>query len=289
MRFLVPQHTSFHPVYPLYSLYHFLGETHWQMLGRVEEHGGAYAILAVGAVENVGIDATLASTPKRLVVGEILECNGQITELSVHLHHGRATRQRENLGMRPTYTRQGEGDVFYFLGKPQAAIVGMHYESGGRDIMLVSPRLYITETCEILTVEGDDRFRLAHLCSHVVGRTFRYACAAHLSGIGNGLKNGVNIFNVALVGNQHFYVFHLFCLFFFFFLSFLKFIAFILEYHVLAHGINNGVVVGAVTYDDKNGIVAGYRSQNLGDVTVVNVVGYAAGVSRTRADHSQVA
>lgn len=89
--------------------------------------------------------------------------------------------------------------------------------SPGRDIMLVSPRLYITETGEILSIEGDYRLRLAHLCSHVVGRALCYACAAHLSGIGNCLKNGVNIFNVALVGNQHFYVFHLL---FFFFLSF---------------------------------------------------------------------
>lgn len=67
------------------------------------------------------------------------------------------------------------------------------------------------------------------------------------------------------------------------------FIPFGSEYHVLAHGIDNGVVVGAVAYDDKNGIVASYRSQNLGDVTVVNVVSYAAGISWSRADYPQVA
>ena len=114
---------SFHPVNLLYPLYHVVGETHRQMLGRVEEHGGAYTILAIGAMEDVGIDATLTATPERLVVGEILEGHGQIAKLSVHLHHGRAIRQREDLGVRSMHARQGERELFYSLGESLAMVV----------------------------------------------------------------------------------------------------------------------------------------------------------------------
>ena len=61
------------------------------------------------------------------------------------------------------------------------------------------------------------------------------------------------------------------------------------DYHVLAHGIDDGVMVGAFANDDKYGIVTGYRAENLRYLTVVNVVGNAAGISRARAYHAEVA
>ena len=85
--------------------------------------------------------------------------------------------------------------------------------------MLVPPRLDITESGELVTVEGDDRLCLAHLCRHVVGRAFRYTGATHLRRVGNSLENGVNKFYMTLVGNQHFYVFHFISFFFLFFLN----------------------------------------------------------------------
>ena len=45
-----------------------------QMFLGVVEHGGADAVAPVGAVENINIDASLASAPERLVVGEVVEC-----------------------------------------------------------------------------------------------------------------------------------------------------------------------------------------------------------------------
>ena len=52
-----------------YSFYHFLWQLGGQMVFGVEEHGGANAILAVGAVKHVNVDATFTTAPESLVVG----------------------------------------------------------------------------------------------------------------------------------------------------------------------------------------------------------------------------
>ena len=46
------------------SLNHLLRKLDRQMLLWVEEHGGADAVFAVGAMEDIHVDATLATTPE---------------------------------------------------------------------------------------------------------------------------------------------------------------------------------------------------------------------------------
>ena len=46
------------------SLNHFLRKLDRQMLLWVEEHGGADAVFAVGTMEDIHVDATLATTPE---------------------------------------------------------------------------------------------------------------------------------------------------------------------------------------------------------------------------------
>lgn len=46
------------------SLNHFLWKLDRQMFLWVEEHGGADAVFAVGTMEDIHVDATLATTPE---------------------------------------------------------------------------------------------------------------------------------------------------------------------------------------------------------------------------------
>ena len=85
----------------LYSVKHVLRYLCRQMLFGVVEHGGADAILAVGAMEHIHVDTSLASTPESLVVGEVGKSHRLIPQLRVHRHHGCTARQTEYLGMRP--------------------------------------------------------------------------------------------------------------------------------------------------------------------------------------------
>ena len=105
------------------SLYHFLRKFDRQMLLWVEEHGGADAILAVGAMENIHVDTTLATTPEGLIVGQVGEGDREITQLGVHLHYSRTGCQRENLGMRPSLSGERKGEVLDALCQSDASEV----------------------------------------------------------------------------------------------------------------------------------------------------------------------
>ncbi len=89
----------------------------------VEEHGGADAVFAVGAMEDIHVDATFATTPERLVIGQVGESNWKITQLGVHLHDSRAGSQRENLGMRPSLSGERKGQVLDALCQSQTTEV----------------------------------------------------------------------------------------------------------------------------------------------------------------------
>ena len=84
----------------LQSLQHFLCEFGWQVFFWIIEHTRANAILAARALEHIHINATLASTPKSLVVGKVGEGYGMITQLGIHSHNGGSTGQGEYLGVR---------------------------------------------------------------------------------------------------------------------------------------------------------------------------------------------
>ena len=89
----------------------------------VEEHGGADAVFAVGTMEDIYVDATLATTPERLVIGQVGEGNRKIPQLGVHLHDSRTGCQRENLGMRPSLSGECKGQVLDTLSQSQTTEV----------------------------------------------------------------------------------------------------------------------------------------------------------------------
>ena len=96
---------------------HILGYLCRQMLFWIEQHAGADAVFAVGAMEHVDVDATLAALPESLVIGQFGKRDRLITQFGVHLHHGSTAGQRENLGMRPSDASQRERHVLDALGQ----------------------------------------------------------------------------------------------------------------------------------------------------------------------------
>ena len=71
------------------SLYHVLRKFDRKMLLWVEEHGSTDAVFAIGTMEDIHVDATLATTPERLIIGEVGEGDRKIAQLGVHFHHSR--------------------------------------------------------------------------------------------------------------------------------------------------------------------------------------------------------
>ena len=81
------------------------------MLLWVEEHGGADPVFAVGTMEDIYVDETLATTPARLVIGPIGEGKRKIKKLGLNLHDSRTGCQREKLGIRPSLSGERKGQV----------------------------------------------------------------------------------------------------------------------------------------------------------------------------------
>ena len=119
--------------------------------GGVVEHGRADAELAVLGHQDVVVDATFASLPEGLVVGQLVEGDGHISQLGIHFHDGSTRSQTKNLGVRPAHTGQLEGHLLDSFGNAQSSKVGMHDQAGGGHILFVTPRLDIAETCKFVT------------------------------------------------------------------------------------------------------------------------------------------
>ena len=68
------------------------------MQRRVVQHGRADAELAVLGHEDVVVHAALASLPEGVVVRQLVEGDGHVAQLGVHLHHRRAAGQAGYLG-----------------------------------------------------------------------------------------------------------------------------------------------------------------------------------------------
>ena len=81
------------------------------------------------------------------------------------------------------------------------AVVGVYDESRGSHILFVAPGLDVTESCKVVTIEGDDGLGLLHLCCQILVCTLGDACAPDLGGIGDGLQYGVDIFLMRGVGH----------------------------------------------------------------------------------------
>ena len=120
--------------FPLRHLPHnLLKDFHWRRLAlvlrRVIQHARADAEFPVLHLQNGVVDAATATAPKSIVVRQLVETHRHVTQCCVHLHHRIATRQRENLRMRPTHTSQRERVVLDALGDVPALIVGMHNQT----------------------------------------------------------------------------------------------------------------------------------------------------------------
>jgi len=60
----------------------------FHFLLRIEQHGRADAVTAVGSVEHINVDATLTTAPKGVIVGQFLKGYRPIAQLCIHFHHG---------------------------------------------------------------------------------------------------------------------------------------------------------------------------------------------------------
>ena len=166
------------------------------MLLGVVEHGCADAVFAVGAFEDVDVDTSLAAAPERLVVGQVVEGHRLIAELRIHCHDGCTAGQTEYFGVWPSGACEREGHLLNVFGYTSSSVIGVDDETRSGYIMLVAPRLNITESCEDVTVEGDDSLGLSDFGHQIFVGALGNTGTAHFGGVGNGFQYGVDIFLV---------------------------------------------------------------------------------------------
>ena len=180
------------------------------MLGGVVEHAGADAIFPAAAGQDVAVDAMgilrrAATLPIGVVVGQLGESHGHVAQCRVDAHHGRLTRQAEELGVRPAQARQREGHHLDARGQMVAAELLLDNQAGVGHIVFVAPRLDVAESGELLfrTGQSDDGLAFLHLRGQVFVSARSDAAAALLGRIGDGGENLVHIFLVGGVGHYH--------------------------------------------------------------------------------------
>ena len=108
-------------------------------IGRVEQHGGADAILPARTLQNIVVDTSIATPPEGFVIRQIGKGNRHITQFRIHLHDGCTRSQTEHLGFRPAHTGQLERHILDTFRNAKMTVFGMHDQSGGGDILLVAP------------------------------------------------------------------------------------------------------------------------------------------------------
>ena len=152
----------------------------------VIKHGGADAEFAVFRHENVVVDAPFATAPEGFVVGELVEGDGHIAQLGIHLHDGGTAGEREYFCPRPSQTGQLERSLLDALGQAEPAIFGVNDESRGGHILLVAPRLDIGKSRKVISAQGDDGFSLFHLLGHILVRALGNAGSTHFGSLSDG-------------------------------------------------------------------------------------------------------
>ena len=180
------------------------------MLRRVIQHARADAEFPVLHLQNGMVDTATATAPKSIVVRQLVETHRHITQCRVHLHHRIATRQRENLRMRPTHTSQRERVVLDTLGNVPALIVGMHNQSRRGHIRLVAPRFDVTEAHKCIAqfrllagVKCQHSLALLHLGCHILMSAFRNPCPTLLCRFADGVEYQIHIFLVSGICHNH--------------------------------------------------------------------------------------
>ena len=69
------------------------------LVGRIVKHGRAEAVFALFAHQNIVIDATFATGPESIVVGEFGVGDGFVAEFGVDFHDRQARGESKNLGL----------------------------------------------------------------------------------------------------------------------------------------------------------------------------------------------
>jgi hypothetical protein len=154
------------------------------MLFRIEEHGGAEAVLAALAHEDLVVDAALASGPEFLVGGKLGIGNGLIAEVAVDLHHGQTGGEAEDLGVGVFFAAQLEDAFLDALGHAALA-PGRSYDQARVGHIFALPGLNIAEAHPFARGgEGDNGLAFFHFLSYVFGTALGDAGA---TGFGRGL------------------------------------------------------------------------------------------------------
>ncbi|OAV64074.1 hypothetical protein Barb6_03399 [Bacteroidales bacterium Barb6] len=159
----------------------------------VEKHGGANAVPACGALQNVLVDAAFASAPEGLVVRQLGKGHGDVSQVGIHLHHGTSGGETEHFSLRPAQAGEGKGGLFDTPGYAHVAVVVGHNQPRRGDILLVPPRLYVGESDKVLTLKGDDGFPLLHLLRQIIVGTLGNARPAYFRSRFNRFQNCIHI------------------------------------------------------------------------------------------------
>ena len=94
------------------------------------------------------VDATFATFPEGFIVCQFIEGNRDISQFRIHFHDGSSAGEAEYFGVGPSQACQAEGCHFDTLSQSYAAKVGMYNQTGGGDVLFVSPAFDVGETCK---------------------------------------------------------------------------------------------------------------------------------------------
>ena len=159
-------------------------------------------------MQHVNVDASFTSSPKGFIVGKVGKGYGLIAQLCVHCHYCSTTCETEYFGVRPTGAGKCKCHVFNAFGNTQMTVIGMNNQSGGGNILFVTPCLYIAESRQLTMTQGYDCLCLFHFGSKIFVCTLGYSCASYFGCLSDCFKNGVNILLMRRISYHYFYFFH---------------------------------------------------------------------------------
>ena len=143
-----------------------------QMLLRIIQQTRTDAHLVVMAFEDVEMPAAFAAFPELRIVRELGVGDRTETEFIVHLHHGRAGGDGEDLGVREELAGQDESLLLDALGDAHAAELVRDDETGVGDETLAAPGFDVGESGEFAFVRhGDHGLAGADFLIDVLRRT----------------------------------------------------------------------------------------------------------------------
>lgn len=111
----------------------------------VIEQSCAKTLVTAVALQDVKVNAALASAPEGGVGSELVKCHRAVSEVMVHLHDCGSGSKREYLCLRKHFSRQPEYALFYTGGEAYAAKLVSNDKSRVCHKLFVTPAFDIAE------------------------------------------------------------------------------------------------------------------------------------------------